>query len=99
MLIERFIKKRKEAGLTVQDAAESVGISRSTLYRYENGELQNMPSKTLQALARLYQTTPSYLLGWEEKEDFSYVETFKVSRPLTSDERKKVESFIKVLTE
>lgn len=62
----RLKQRRMELGLTVDDLATIVGKSRATIYRYENGDIENMPTTVLEPLAQALQTTPAYLMGWEE---------------------------------
>lgn len=62
----RLKQRRLELELTVDDLAAIVGKSRATIYRYENGDIENMPTTVLEPLAQALQTTPAYLMGWEE---------------------------------
>jgi len=53
MSIGSRIKARREAcGLSVIDLAERLGKARSTVYRYESDEVQDMPITVLEPLAR-----------------------------------------------
>ncbi len=58
--------RRIELGITVQDIAESLNISVATVYRYEKGDIEKVPGKILEPLAKILQTTPAYLMGWED---------------------------------
>ncbi len=40
--------------------------NRATIYRYENGDIENMPIDVLEPLAKALNTTPAYLMGWQE---------------------------------
>lgn len=59
-------KKRKEHDLTLEEVANKIGISRQTLSRYETGIIGNIPSDKIEALAKALNTTPAYLMGWED---------------------------------
>lgn len=63
---ERMKARRKELGLTGDQVAERVGISRSTIFRYENGDIEKVPTNTLVPIARVLCTTVGYLMGWED---------------------------------
>lgn len=66
MLIGQRIKSmRKEQGLSIDDLAEKLGKNRTTVYRYENGDIENLPLGILDSLATALNTTPAYLMGWE----------------------------------
>ena len=65
MSIGRRIKTRRlELGLSVDDVAQRLHKSRATVYRYENGEIENLPMSLLTPLAEILQTTPTALAGW-----------------------------------
>ena len=60
-----IIKQRRiELGLTADELAKKIGKSRATIYRYENGDIENMPTPVLEPLARALETTPADLMGW-----------------------------------
>ena len=61
------IKARREAcGLTVDELAARLGKNRTTVYRYESNEIENLPAKLLGPLAAILETTPAYLMGWTD---------------------------------
>ena len=59
----RIKKLRQERGLSVQELADMIGKNRATVYRYENGDIENMSSKAMHDLASVLNTTPMYLMG------------------------------------
>ena len=59
----RIKKLRRERGLSVQELADMIGKNRATVYRYENGDIENMSSKAMHDLASVLNTTPMYLMG------------------------------------
>lgn len=58
--------RRKELGLTLEDVANRVGVSRATVQRWEKGVLQNPGRDKIAALAAALQVSPEYLLGWTD---------------------------------
>ncbi len=62
---ETIRKKRLAAGYTVEALAQVIGVSRQTLFRYENGQIATIPTKKLERLAEVFGTTPSHLLAGE----------------------------------
>lgn len=62
---ERIKERRKELGMSVEDLAERLGKNRATVYRYENAEIEKLPSTILSSLASALKVTPAYLMGWE----------------------------------
>jgi Predicted transcriptional regulators len=61
---DRIKQRRIDLELTADDLAHRVGKSRATIYRYENGDIENMPTTVLEPLADALYTTPAYLMGW-----------------------------------
>lgn len=64
MKIGEIIKQRRlQLGLSVDDLALRLGKNRATIYRYERGDIESLPSTVLTPLANALQTTPAELLG------------------------------------
>lgn len=64
---ENIKKRRKYLGKTLEEVADIIGVSRQTMSRYETGVISNIPSDKVEAIARVLETTPSYLMGWSEQ--------------------------------
>ena len=60
-------KRRLTLGYTLEEVAKKVGTSKQTIHRYETGIIANIPSDKIEALAKVLQTTPAYLMGWENQ--------------------------------
>ena len=58
--------RRSELGLTLEEIALRVGVSRATVQRWEKGILQNPGRDKIAALAAALQVSPEYLLGWTD---------------------------------
>lgn len=63
---DRIKQRRLKLGLTVDDLADKIGKSRATIYRYENGDIESMPTVILEPLAKALDTTPADLMGWDD---------------------------------
>ena len=64
---KRIQQRRKELKMSADELARRLGKDRSTVYRYEKGDIENMPLDILEPIATALQTTPQYLMGWSEK--------------------------------
>lgn len=62
---------RTQRGMTIDDLASKLGKNRTTVYRYENGDIENLPLGVLDPLAKALDTTPAYLMGWSPEEMIS----------------------------
>ncbi len=63
---QRIKKRRKQLGISVDDMTTRLNKNRSTLFRYESGEIENLPLDIVKPIADILQTTPEWLMGWEE---------------------------------
>ncbi len=62
--IASLIKHRRiMLGLSYQALADRTGLSKSTLQRYETGDILNIPLSKVDVLANGLQTSPAYLMG------------------------------------
>lgn len=52
--------------MSAEDLAKRIGKDRSTVFRYEKGDIENLPLDILEPIAKALGTTPQYLMGWEE---------------------------------
>ncbi len=62
---ERLIKIRKERGVSQEEAAEFLDISRNTISRYENGT-NKIPTEILAGFGQLYNVSVDYILTGRE---------------------------------
>ena len=59
---ERMKARRKEIGLSAEQVAEYLGVSPTTIYRYEKGDIEKVPGEILPKLAAALKTTPAFLV-------------------------------------
>lgn len=65
----RIKQRRIELKISADELADKIGKSRATVYRYENGDIENMPTTVLEPIANALNTTPAYLMGWDDDPD------------------------------
>ncbi|MEO1772948.1 helix-turn-helix domain-containing protein [Candidatus Enterococcus ferrettii] len=66
---ERIKQRRKELNISADDIAKKLGISRSTVFRYEKGDIEKVPLDIIEKISIPLRTTPSYLMGWSDAPD------------------------------
>ena len=94
---KRLTQKRQEQGLAVEVLAKRLGVTKSTLYRYENGFIQKMSADRLMELAALLKTSPEYLLGWTDDDSPQKTELsacFPVRRSPSPAEYRRIQRYI-----
>lgn len=63
---ERIKSRRMQMKMSADELAKRLGKDRSTIYRYEKGDIENLPLDILEPIANALNTTPQYLMGWDE---------------------------------
>lgn len=66
---QRMKARRKELKISADEIAKELGVSRSTIFRYEKGDIEKLPTQNLAVIAKVLRTTPEELMGWETSEE------------------------------
>lgn len=64
---DRLKLQRARQNMTLEEVAQKVGVTRATIQKYENGIISNIPSDKIEALAKALDTSPAYIMGWEDE--------------------------------
>lgn len=62
---EKIRMLRKQHGLTLEEVGNAVGVGKSTVRKWESGDIANMRRDKIAKLAEALHTTPAYLMGWD----------------------------------
>ena len=65
--MNRLKELRKQNNMTLLEVANLLGVTESTVQRYESGVIENLKYDTIVKLSNLYCTTPAYLMGWAQE--------------------------------
>ncbi len=65
---KRIKKKREALGMTMEELGKYIGVNRSTIKRYEDGETRNIKLAILEKIASVLNTTTAYL--YDGKDEF-----------------------------
>ena len=63
---EKIKALRKERGLTLEAVGDVVGVGKSTVRKWENGDIKNMRRDKIAMLAQALGMAPGYLMGWDD---------------------------------
>ena len=74
---ERIRKLREAKGITQEELAKLLNTTKQTVSKYEKDIVTNIPSDRLEELSHILDTTPSYLMGWNQKQIDSATEMIK----------------------
>ena len=62
-------KRRMELGMSLQFVANRVGVSKSTVLRWENGDIENMKRDKVQKLAQVLRISPLEVMGIDKLQE------------------------------
>lgn len=60
---------RTSQGMTLEEVGQAVGVGKSTVRKWESGQIANMKRDKIALVAKALHVTPSYLMGWDEIAD------------------------------
>lgn len=63
---KRLYELRTKSGYTMEKLAEMVGVSKGTISKWENGSIKNMRRDKVLILAKIFNVSPTYILGYNE---------------------------------
>lgn len=90
---ERMKTLRKMRGISADTVAEAIGVSRSTIFRYERGDIDKVPADLLERIAAALHTNSGYLLGWSESDKPIIQTQRREESELTAAERELIELY------
>ncbi|CAG9976435.1 TPA: LexA family protein [Staphylococcus aureus] len=86
--------RRKELNLTLEQVGDLVGVGKSTVRKWETGDIENMKRDKIVKLAKALKVSPSYIMGIEDEKP--QLETLPVKKiPVVS----KISAGIPIYTE
>ncbi len=59
---DKIRERRLELGLTLEEVANAVGVAKSTVKKWESGQIASMRQSKIVALARVLRVEPTYLI-------------------------------------
>lgn len=67
---ERIKWLRKErCKLTQEIVGNYIGVGKATIQKYEAGIITNIPSDKIMLLSEILETTPAFIMGWDDNPD------------------------------
>lgn len=61
----RIRQLREKKGMSLEDLGQAIGTTRQNIFKYEAGDITNIPYDKLRKIAEALDTDPWYILGWE----------------------------------
>ena len=66
---QRIRTARERRNMTLDEVAKRCNTTKQTIFKYENEIVTNIPYDKIVLLSNALDVSPSYLFGWEEKND------------------------------
>lgn len=103
----RIKELREKSNFTQEELGKKLNTTKQTIFKYENNIVTNIPTSKIQLLAKIFNVTPAYLMGWEDN-IYSYenvmplpkmknvplVGTIACGKPILAEEN--IEAYIEV---
>lgn len=68
MTIGNRIKDMRVAmKLSQEELGSRIGVKRAAVNKYEKDAVTNIPYDRIERLAKIFDVTPQYLIGWEDE--------------------------------
>lgn len=55
---------RMISGMSQEALGKRIGVQRAAINKYEKGTVENVPIKTIEKMAEVFEVNPSYIVGW-----------------------------------
>lgn len=60
---------RSLTDMSQEELGRRVGLQRAAINKYEKGTVENIPIKTIEKIARVFDVSPTYIVGWNGDAD------------------------------
>lgn len=68
---DRIKYLRSLTDMSQEELGRRVGVQRAAINKYEKGTVENIPIKTIEKIANVFDVSPTYLVGWNGDSDNS----------------------------
>lgn len=62
----RIKELRILANMSQEELGKRIGVQRAAIQKYEKGTVENIPIKTIEKIANIFNVSPTYIVGWNE---------------------------------
>lgn len=59
---------RTLSDMSQEELGRRVGVQRAAINKYEKGTVENIPIKTIEKIANVFDVSPTYIVGWNGDE-------------------------------
>lgn len=62
----RIKELRTLSGMSQEELGRRIGVQRAAINKYEVGAVTNIPIATIEKIARVFDVSPTYIVGWND---------------------------------
>jgi transcriptional regulator with XRE-family HTH domain len=63
---EKIRYLRQLTDMSQEELGRRVGVQRAAINKYEKGSVTNIPLATIEKIARVFDVSPTYIVGWND---------------------------------
>ena len=79
---KRIKQKREEANMTMEELGKKLGVTKSTISKYERGEISQIKRNHVEELSKILHCSPEWLMGFDNAKDVKVVYTADGHEPV-----------------
>lgn len=57
---------RTISGMSQEELGRRVGVQRAAINKYEKGSVTNIPIATIEKIAKVFDVSPTFIVGWDD---------------------------------
>ena len=81
---KRIAQKREERHMTMEELGAKLGVTKSTISKWERGEVEHIKRSYIDKLCDIFQCAPQWLMGFEGTEDVKITYFAENKEPVTA---------------
>lgn len=63
---ERIRDLRIQHNMSMEELGSKIGVGKTAIFKYEKGEVENLPRSTIEKMSTIFGVSPSYLMCFDE---------------------------------
>ena len=82
-MAQRIHDKRIECGLTMEELAAKIGVNKSSISKWESGDVGNINRVSIAKMAQIFHCRPSWLMDFDDASDVTLTYDAPGKKPIS----------------
>ena len=95
----RIKNLREMAKMSQEELGGRIGVQRAAINKYEKGSVTNIPIQSIEKMAKIFDVSPTYIVGWTNENMGKYTDIIKKFETLNDAGKEKVLQYIEDLND